>query len=234
MDADVGRLHCELARGRTQVFLTSGSWQVARSSEQSLSCCIGEIGQVARTTNPQLNLGPHASIFEGLQTEGGIRIRRAPTDDFGSRSAADYPWTEEDRVKHDSQNACWVHALLSYNVLHLDRVAPCTFWADGRRLGSWKYAAIFQRVHMGSRSTTPLLRNPNGCAPLLTARGSECRFRSLGCGGLGISRQSQAASSVALGLAAPRIRGRSRCGQAFLLWFRNRRSRLRESYCGAA
>src|SRR5258708_1203677 len=132
MDADVGRLHCELARGRTQVFLTSGSWQVARSSEQSLSCCIGEIGQVARTTNPQLNLGPHASIFEGLQTEGGIRIRRAPTDDFGSRSAADYPWTEEDRVKHDSQNACWVHALLSYNVLHLDRVAPCTSWTDGR------------------------------------------------------------------------------------------------------
>src|SRR5258707_14718041 len=95
------------------------------------------------------------SIFEGLQTEGGIRIRRAPTDDFGSRSAADYPWTEEDRVKHDSQNACWVHALLSYNVLHLDRVAPCTFWADGRGLGSWNYAAIFQRVHMGSRSTLP-------------------------------------------------------------------------------
>ena len=43
----------------------------------------------------------------------------------------------------------------------------------------------------------------DGCAPLLTARGSECRFRTGGCGGLGISRQSQAASSVALGLAAP-------------------------------
>jgi LysR family transcriptional regulator, carnitine catabolism transcriptional activator len=38
---------------------------------------------------------------------------------------------------------------------------------------------------------------------LLTARGSKCRFRRRECGGLDISQQSRAASSVALGLAAP-------------------------------
>jgi Bacterial regulatory helix-turn-helix protein, lysR family len=94
---------------------------------------------------------------------------------------------------------------------------------NGKSMRPWRYS---------SESTWDRGRQLR--APLLTARGSECRFRRRGCGGLGISRQFQAASSVALGLAAPRIRGRSRCGQAFLLWFRNRRSRLRESYCGAA
>src|SRR5258708_11506977 len=87
---------------------------------------------------------------------------------------------------------------------------------------------------MRSWSTTPLPLNPNGCAPLLTARGSECRFRRRGCGGPGISRQFQAAFSVALGLAAPRIRGRSRWGQPSLLWFRTRRGRRRERYFAVA
>jgi len=80
---------------------------------------------------------------------------------------------------------------------------------------------------------TPLPRNPTDVRYCSQHAGANVDFADE-CGGRGISQQSQAASSVALGLAAPRIRGRSRCGQAFLLWFRNRRSRLRESYCGAA
>ena len=34
--------------------------QLAKSSEQSLSCCSGEIGRVARTINPELNLAAYA------------------------------------------------------------------------------------------------------------------------------------------------------------------------------
>ena len=36
--------------------------------------------------------------------------------------------------------------------------------------------ATFQPSRMGSRSATPLLRNPTGGAPLLTAGGSEFDF----------------------------------------------------------
>ena len=104
----------------------------------------------------------------------------------------------------------------------------CIDWPShrpGGRLGSWNYAAILQRVTWDRGPQLPCCVIRLRCAIAHTTRG-ECRFRRRGCGGPGISRQSQAASSVALGLAAPRIRGRSRCGQSFLLWFRNRRSRL--------
>src|SRR6266478_5612239 len=34
------------------------------------------------------------------------------------------------------------------------------FWTSNRRLGSWNYAGDIAASHKGSRSTTPLLRNP--------------------------------------------------------------------------
>src|SRR6266851_863178 len=88
--------------------------------------------------------------------------------------------------------------------------------------------------HMGSPSTTLLLRNPTEVRHCSQHAGANVDFGDEGAVDWAFLGKSQAASSVALGLAAPRIRGRSRCGQAFLLWFRNRRSRLRESCCGAA
>src|SRR5882762_12043162 len=86
-----------------------------------------------------------------------------------------------------SVRAVMVHTYQLAGRISIDK-RPCIDWAGHLPATTRKLElrGDIPASHMGSRSTTPLLRNPNGCAPLLTARGSECRFRKRGCGGLGI------------------------------------------------
>jgi len=88
--------------------------------------------------------------------------------------------------------------------------------------------------HMGSRSTTPLLRNPTDVRHCSQHAGANVDFGDEGAVDRAFLGNLKQLRALLLGLAAPRIRGHSRCGQAFLLWFRNRRSRLRESCYGGA
>ena len=88
--------------------------------------------------------------------------------------------------------------------------------------------------HMGSRSTTPLLRNPMEVRRCSQHAGANVDFGDEGAVDWAFLGNLKQLRALLLSYPPREFEVALDVVQAFLLWFRNRRSRLRESYCGAA